>query len=73
MGGASGVKGQITPPYEKSVKNFEYKGREIKLSKGEELGRFNMGSTVILLLPSDSPSLNISFNQILKMGQSLTE
>ena len=65
--------GQITPPYEKSVKTFEYKGREIKLSKGEELGRFNMGSTVILLLPSDSPSLNISFNQILKMGQSLTE
>ena len=65
--------GQITPPYEKSVKTFEYKGREIKLSKGEELGRFNMGSTVILLLPSDSPSLIISFNQILKMGQSLTE
>jgi phosphatidylserine decarboxylase len=47
--------GQITPPYNKSVKTFEYDSRQIKLSKGEELGRFNMGSTVILLLPHNVP------------------
>ena len=64
--------GQITPPYSKSVKTFEYENRQIKLSKGQELGRFNMGSTVILLLSSDSPSLNIEPNETLKMGQSLT-
>ena len=64
--------GQITPPYTKSVKTFEYKNRQIKLSKGDELGRFNMGSTVILLLPCDSPTLNIELGESLKMGQSVT-
>ena len=64
--------GQITPPYNKSVKNFEYDSRQIKLSKGEELGRFNMGSTVILLLPHSVSKMNFEFNKTLKMGQSLT-
>ena len=64
--------GQITPPYNKSVKTFEYDSRQIKLSKGEELGRFNMGSTVILLLPHNVSKLNFEFNKTLKMGQSLT-
>ena len=64
--------GQITPPYNKSVKTFEYDSRQIKLSKGEELGRFNMGSTVILLLPNNVSKMNFEFNKTLKMGQSLT-
>ena len=64
--------GQITPPYNKSVKTFEYDSRQIKLSKGEELGRFNMGSTVILLLPHNVSKMNFEFNKTLKMGQSLT-
>ena len=64
--------GQITPPYNKSVKTFEYASRQIKLSKGEELGRFNMGSTVILLLPHNVSKMNFEFNKTLKMGQSLT-
>ena len=64
--------GQITPPYNKSVKTFEYDSRQIKLSKGEELGRFNMGSTVILLLPHNVSRMNFEFNKTLKMRQSLT-
>ena len=64
--------GQITPPYNKSVRTFEYDSRQIKLSKGEELGRFNMGSTVILLLPHNVSKMNFEFNKTLKMGQSLT-
>ena len=64
--------GQITPPYNNSVKTFEYSSSQINLSKGEELGRFNMGSTVILLLPHNSPNMNIESNKTLKMGQSLT-
>ena len=63
--------GQITPPYNKSVKTFEYDSRQIKLSKGEELGRLNMGSTVILLLPHNVSKMNLEFNKTLKMGQSL--
>ena len=64
--------GLITPPYSKAVKNYDYKDRQIKLLKGDELGRFNMGSTVIMLMPEGSPELNLEVGQALKMGQSVT-
>lgn len=34
--------------------NYVEEGRKINLAKGEEMGRFNMGSTVILLLPKNT-------------------
>ena len=44
--------GQITPTSERKVKNWNYSDSNprVNLEKGEEMGRFNMGSTVILLL-----------------------
>ncbi len=65
--------GQITPPFTKLVKTYDYKNRQIKLYKGDELGRFNMGSTVILILPNGSLKLNLEVEQTLKMGQSLID
>ena len=59
-------------PYSKAVKNYDYKDHQIKLLKGDELGRFNMGSTVIMLMPEGSPELNLEVGQALKMGQSVT-
>lgn len=48
--------GQITPPYTPSIRDWAYIGDDaISLDKGEEMGRFNMGSTVVLLLP---PGMN---------------
>ena len=64
--------GLVTPPYTKSVKTYDYDSRQIGLSKGEELGRFNMGSTVILILPKGSPELNLEAGKALKMGQSIS-
>ena len=65
--------GQITPPYTMSIKTYDYDSRQIELSKGEELGRFNMGSTVILVLPKESPKLNLETGQVLNMGQSISD
>ena len=65
--------GQITPPYTKSIKTYDYDSRQIELSKGEELGRFNMGSTVILVLPKGLPKLSLETGQILNMGQSISD
>ena len=65
--------GQITPPYTKSVKNYNYNNDHISILKGDELGRFNMGSTVILMLPNKSPELLLNQGQSLKMGQSITD
>ncbi|MBE0438544.1 MAG: phosphatidylserine decarboxylase [Gammaproteobacteria bacterium] len=47
--------GQITPPYGKKIQRWTYNdAATITLNKGEELGRFNMGSTVVMLLPKQS-------------------
>jgi phosphatidylserine decarboxylase len=40
------------PPYASSVTRKDWRDRAIRLERGAELGRFNMGSTVILLLPA---------------------
>ncbi len=42
--------GEVTPPAGRVVRSWHYEGDEaITLQKGEEMGRFNMGSTVILV------------------------
>lgn len=43
--------GEVTPTKSKEVTVKEYSDEDITLAKGEEMGRFNMGSTVILLMP----------------------
>jgi phosphatidylserine decarboxylase len=48
--------GEVTPTKNKNVTVTEYSDKGISLSKGEEMGRFNMGSTVILLMPSGTVS-----------------
>jgi len=63
--------GKITPPYTRSIKEYDYSTKDIKLMKGEEMGRFNMGSTVILLLPEGAPKMELSESRSLKMGQSV--
>jgi len=42
--------GTITPPSRKDVKEWDYSSEGISLKKGEEMGRFKLGSTVILLM-----------------------
>ena len=42
--------GLVTPPYAKKVQEVPINGNN-QLKKGDEVGRFNMGSTVILLFP----------------------
>lgn len=45
--------GVVTPPRARALHRQDYPPESgIRLNRGEELGRFNMGSTVILLLPA---------------------
>ena len=44
--------GEVTPSKNKNVSVNDYSHDDIRLAKGDEMGRFNMGSTVILLMPS---------------------
>jgi phosphatidylserine decarboxylase len=41
--------GVITPPAGKRIQSWDYSDKNVVLNAGEEMGRFNMGSTVILL------------------------
>ena len=48
--------GTITPPPGKRIASGDWSRRNIRLAKGAEMGRFNMGSTVIMLLPPGAVS-----------------
>ena len=45
--------GQITPAENRQLADIDYPLQNIQLQQGEEMGRFNMGSTVILLLEAN--------------------
>jgi phosphatidylserine decarboxylase len=59
------------PPYANAIVRRGWRGRGIWLKRGAELGRFEMGSTVIVLLPARlgrfSPQLQAE--QAVKVGQ----
>ena len=55
---------------------WRYRGdRQPRFDKGDEIGRFNMGSTVITLLPADAPKWlgNLGPGAPLQVGQALCE
>ncbi|HEX4299587.1 MAG TPA: archaetidylserine decarboxylase [Gammaproteobacteria bacterium] len=65
--------GEITPPQRSSVQTWDYAKNEIRLAKGAEVGRFNMGSTVILLFARDGIRWDGSYQaaSAVRMGQKL--
>ena len=75
--------GTVTPPLGSQIRTWRYpKGAadSITLAKGAEMGRFNMGSTVILIMPqsvagADTPlwDQTLSAGTPVRMGQKLGE
>jgi phosphatidylserine decarboxylase len=65
--------GEVTPTKNKEVTVKDYSSENISLAKGDEMGRFNMGSTVILLMPQGAlKSQNkLSSGDVVKVGQKL--
>jgi len=65
--------GTITPPHAKRVSTGDWSRRDISLKKGEEMGRFNFGSTVILLLPATAVTslADLGPDDTILMGQKL--
>ncbi len=66
--------GEITPPYGKQIRDWQYQTENIQLDKGAEMGRFNMGSTVIVLLPEGAPTLRQALvaDMTVNMGEALS-
>lgn len=67
--------GKITPEYTPIIKHWDYQEEDIHFKKADEIGRFNMGSTVVLLTPEQQlPELGkINGNTPIQMGQLLAK
>ena len=65
--------GVAIPPYASSIVRKSWRGRGIWLKRGAEMGRFEMGSTVIVLLPArlGRISQQLAPGQVVKMGQKI--
>jgi len=65
--------GEVTPPTKKTIQFYDYKDQNIELKRGTEMGRFQFGSTVILLFPKNTLQWENSLHpgDSIKMGQQL--
>lgn len=63
--------GLITPPQQKQISHINYAiDDQITLQRGDEMGRFNMGSTIIVLLENKARwRLDMQNGDAIKMGQ----
>ena len=46
--------GLVNPPRPGTVREWRYDSQDVRLQKGEEMGRFLLGSTVVMLFPENS-------------------
>ncbi len=70
--------GTVTPPTGPEIRRWNYPTtgeQAINLKKGQEMGRFKLGSTVINLFPKDSIRFveNMQPHQVTRMGQPYAE
>lgn len=54
--------GVVNPPRTRTVRQWEYLEQNIRLKKGEEMGRFLLGSTVVMLFSQTFASNVFEFN-----------
>jgi len=64
--------GSVTPPSKNKIIHTTYENVDISLQKGIEMGRFNLGSTVVLLM-NDKVTLDaaIKHDEVVILGQKL--
>ncbi|MDR3391625.1 MAG: archaetidylserine decarboxylase [Sulfuriferula sp.] len=65
--------GVVNPPRTGDVREWRYDDRHIALKKGEEMGRFLLGSTVVMLFPKDTLQFNPAWapERPVRMGEAM--
>jgi len=65
--------GMINPPRPGVVREWRYNEQNIVLKKGDEMGRFLLGSTVVMLFPKDRLAFNPDWtpNRAIRMGEAM--
>ncbi|HVL75056.1 MAG TPA: archaetidylserine decarboxylase [Noviherbaspirillum sp.] len=65
--------GVVNPPRSRTVREWHYRDQEIVLAKGAEMGRFLLGSTVVMLFPKDVLEFNREWTatRAIRMGEAM--
>jgi phosphatidylserine decarboxylase len=62
--------GNISPPAGKTVQHWQYEDQEIELSKGDEMGRFKLGSTIVVCFePNAVEFTDLKAGMLTRLGQ----
>jgi len=65
--------GVVNPPRPGNIREWRYDEREVRLAQGEEMGRFLLGSTVVLLFPPGPLNFNPAWapGGAIRMGEAM--
>ena len=63
--------GIVNPPRTRTVREWQYQAQPVSLKKGDEMGRFLLGSTVVLLFPKNALVFNPEWSpaRAIRMGE----
>jgi phosphatidylserine decarboxylase len=62
--------GNITPPAGKTVQHWQYEEQDISLEKGDEMGRFKLGSTIVVCFEKDAVEFaDLQAGMVTRLGQ----
>ncbi|KZE33284.1 phosphatidylserine decarboxylase [Crenobacter luteus] len=67
--------GVVNPPRGAAVRHWDYRDRDIVLRQGDEMGRFLLGSTVVLLFPKGELRFNDAWApaRAVRMGEAMAD
>jgi len=65
--------GVVNPPRPGTLREWSYSDRELRLARGAEMGRFLLGSTVVLLFPAGPLTFNPAWRPggAIRMGEAM--
>jgi phosphatidylserine decarboxylase len=65
--------GLVTPPHLNTTVHYDYADRSINLEKAEQMGTFNMGSTVVMMFSKNYAQAlqQLHIDQPIKMGETI--